>query len=388
MLHDIVKKDSTSRSVEVRIVDAVDGTPELGVVYNTSGIDLWYRRELSAKVSITEATLAALTTAWTSGGFLHIGDGYYRLDIPDAAYATGANYFSFGGAVTGMVVIGGRVRLVDFDIELATQPVNLTQMGGVAQSATDLKHFADSGYDPATTKIEGVKLADTITTYTGNTKQTGDNYPRLGAPAGASVSADIAGIQADTDNIQTRIPAALTANGNIKADTLRVNGTAQTAFDLGAGIGILPQLVDITNIPPAVWDEATSSMTGAGTIGKLVVDYLTAIKTTTDKFVFTTANKVDAKLNAASDVVAAVANKIADHILRRTYANARVSSDGDAVNFRSLLGAVGKLVNKWSIAGSTLTVYQEDDTTSTAPGGTQAITGNAAAEPIVELDTT
>lgn len=81
------------------------------------------------------------------------------------------------------------------------------------------------------------------------------------------------------------------------------------------------------------------------------------------------------------------ANRVADQTLRRTYANARVSANGDAVNFRSLLGAVGKAVNKTSIAGSTLSVFQEDDATSTAPGGTQAVTTDAAANPIVGLDT-
>ena len=67
-LQDIVTKDSTDRSVTVKIVDSADGTPETGVVFNTAGIDLWYRRELSAKVSITEVTLAALTTAHADGG--------------------------------------------------------------------------------------------------------------------------------------------------------------------------------------------------------------------------------------------------------------------------------------------------------------------------------
>jgi hypothetical protein len=33
--------------------------------------------------------------------------------------------------------------------------VDLTQLGGVAQSATDLKDFADAGYDPGTNKITG-----------------------------------------------------------------------------------------------------------------------------------------------------------------------------------------------------------------------------------------
>jgi hypothetical protein len=117
MLKDIVTKGATDRSVTVTIVDSTDGTPETGVVFNTSGIDLWYRREGAAKTSITEATLASLTTGHTDGGFLHIGDGVYRLDLPDAAFATGANHVDFGGTVTGMIVIGGRVRLVDVNLE-------------------------------------------------------------------------------------------------------------------------------------------------------------------------------------------------------------------------------------------------------------------------------
>jgi hypothetical protein len=56
---------------------------------------------------------------------------------------------------------------------------NLTMMGGVTQSATDLKDFADEGYDPATNKVQGVVLVDTLTTYTGNTVQTADVAARV-----------------------------------------------------------------------------------------------------------------------------------------------------------------------------------------------------------------
>jgi hypothetical protein len=116
---DIVTKDSTDRSVTIRIIDATTGLPETAVEHNTSGIDLWYRREGGAKVSITEAALATLETAHTDGGIEHIGDGEYRLDLPDAAFATGANYVDIGGTVTGMIVIGGRVRLSDLSMETA-----------------------------------------------------------------------------------------------------------------------------------------------------------------------------------------------------------------------------------------------------------------------------
>jgi len=134
-LHDIVKKGSVDRSVALRIIDSTDGTPETSVAYNTSGIDLWYRREGAAKTSITEATLAALTTAHADGGFLAVGDGVYRLDLPDAAFATGANYVDFGGTVTGMIVIGGRVRLVDVDLE-DTVRAGLTALPNAAAAAS------------------------------------------------------------------------------------------------------------------------------------------------------------------------------------------------------------------------------------------------------------
>jgi hypothetical protein len=44
-------------------------------------------------------------------------------------------------------------------------------------------------------------------------------------------------VHSDLDDIQSRLPAALTADGNIKADTLRIGGTVQTAGDVGAKTG-------------------------------------------------------------------------------------------------------------------------------------------------------
>jgi hypothetical protein len=98
-----------------------------------------------------------------------------------------------------------------------------------------------------------------------------------------------------------------------------------------------------------------------------------------------TAAKIATDAIGSDEVAAAGANKIADHVLRRTFANARTSSDGDSVSFRSLLGGLAKLVNRVAISGATLTAYQENDTTSM---GTQAVTTDSGADPITELDTT
>lgn len=138
----IVLGGDTDVSVNLTIIDSSDGTRETGVVYNTSGIDLWYRREGAAKVSITEADLTtpALTDSHEDGGFLHIGDGVYRLDVPDAAFAAGAAEVEIGGSVTGMIVIGGTVQI--------DAPVDVVRISGDSAAADNLEAAADgTGYN-------------------------------------------------------------------------------------------------------------------------------------------------------------------------------------------------------------------------------------------------
>lgn len=132
--------------------------------------------------------------------------------------------------------------------------VDAVQLAGVTQSLTDLKDFADTGYDPATHKVQGVVLTDTVTTLTGHTPQTGDAYARLGAPAGASVSADVAGVKQDTAAILDDTGSS----GVVVASASKTGYTLSTA-------GIL-----------AIWDAATSALTTVGSIGKLLVDRIDA----------------------------------------------------------------------------------------------------------------
>lgn len=102
--------------------------------------------------------------------------------------------------------------------------------------------------------------------------------------------------------------------------------------------------------------------------------------------------RIDASVGAvatdaigAAGVSAAAGNKIADHTLRRTLANVRASANGDAVAFRSPLGALSKLVNKVAVAGGTLSVYDETD--QGTPIGEQTATESEDANPITGLDT-
>ena len=57
---------------------------------------------------------------------------------------------------------------------------------------------------------------------TASTAQTGDNYARLGAPAGASISADISTVDTVVDGIQTDLNNGTDGLGAIKADTAAI----------------------------------------------------------------------------------------------------------------------------------------------------------------------
>jgi hypothetical protein len=81
----------------------------------------------------------------------------------------------------------------------------------------------------------------------------------------------------------------------------------------------------------------------------------------------------------ADALAADAAEEIADAVLSRP-----LSSVDGAAAFRTLAGAAGKLVNRVAVAGSTLTVYKTNDSTA---WGTQAVTSDAAADPITQVDT-
>lgn len=79
----------------------------------------------------------------------------------------------------------------------------------------------------------GQVLGDSGATAESAWTRAGNIYSRIGVPVGASISADIAGVQADTDNIQTRIPAAL-VSGRIDASVGAMVANVLTASALAA----------------------------------------------------------------------------------------------------------------------------------------------------------
>ena len=138
----------------------------------------------------------------------------------------------------------------------------LTATAIAADAITAAKLAAD-----VTTELQsGLATASALSTVASNVTDiladTADMQPKLGTPAGASVSADIAAvksqtaaIETDTQDIQGRLPAAL-VGGRIDAT---VDGTG-----LEAGAAAV--------IADAVWDELQSGHTTGGTFGEIATE--------------------------------------------------------------------------------------------------------------------
>jgi hypothetical protein len=191
--------DAALAEVPVNLLPLTDDTDfktrETGIGYNQAGMDLVWNF-----VTTAGAMTQTAVTPTTAGDYdwAHQGDGMYSIEIPASGGASINNdtegFGWFTGYCTGVLPWRGPViafraaainnALIDggdnLDVNtvqwlgtacatptVAGVPeVDMTHMAGGTQTVTDLKDFADAGYDPATNKVQGVVLVDTTTTNT------------------------------------------------------------------------------------------------------------------------------------------------------------------------------------------------------------------------------
>lgn len=227
-------KQSTAIVVHIGpFVDVTDGfTPEIAVTL--SGAD---EAEVLKHAATTTTSISSLT--WTA---VTSCDGWYRLSLGtgetdtlgmlevivqddsvclpvhkefmvltanawDSKYSTDVrdvNVIQWLGSAAAAPTVAG------------VPEVDITHLGGVTQSATDLKDFADAGYDPATNKVQGVVLCDTTTT---NTDMAGTDSAAL-----ASVCTEGRLAELDAGSLPTDIAAIPTGDENADALLDRANG--------------------------------------------------------------------------------------------------------------------------------------------------------------------
>jgi hypothetical protein len=276
-----IKKGATSQSLYFDVLDSssTTGGRKTGLVYNTSNLTAYYVRNGASATAITLATLAAANSAWSSGGFKEVDatnmPGVYRLDVPDAAFASGAEsvVVTIKGA-SGMVQASYDVQLVD---NLASDVYS--RLGAPAGASVSADIAIVAGY--VDTEVAAIKAKTDQLTFTVSNQvdvnvvdwkgsaapaMTGDAYARLGAPAGASVSADVAAVKADTGTLTTRLTSTRAGLlDHLDADiSSRMATFSYTAPD-NAGIAAIKAKTD--NLPSDPADQsliiaATDSLSG------------------------------------------------------------------------------------------------------------------------------
>lgn len=145
--------------VPLLFLDSTTGQREPGVTSATPGLALWYRREGGAKVAFSSVSdLSALTDAHTDEGLLHISDGLYRFDAPDAVGAAGVRFVEIGGTATDMVVVPVHIDLLAYDplaVDLGALITSVANIGAVSIPETT----GDPGATPTRDQVSSILFA-------------------------------------------------------------------------------------------------------------------------------------------------------------------------------------------------------------------------------------
>jgi len=285
------------------------------------------------------------------------------IDIT-AGGAAGIDWGNVENPTTAVDLSATDIQLVDTATTVTNQvTADVTQLGGVTQSLTDLKDFADAGYDPATNKVQGVVLVDTTTTNTdlvaaasvadavwdedATAHQSGGTFGQAIGDPGANAETMYEAVVTDAagTNVAADIIAVKTETAAILVDTTGLNGDVMRGTNNAALASVCTETrlaeLDSTNMPQDI--DAILADTG------------------TDGVVISTAT----------------AEAIADVILSRDFDNAEATAA-----IHSLISAGLKAVAGVEDIGGILRTFRTDGTTKHMD---QTITTNTANEPIDKL---
>lgn len=252
----------------------------------------------AAVINTTIATLASQTSFTLTAGPAEDDalNGMWCLihDKASAVQCGWALILDYTGSTKTVTLVAGTTFTVAAKDNISImfpaplQPTVLGRTLDVSSTGEAGMDWANVGTPSATVNLSAttVNLVNTITTYTGNTVQTGDSYARLGAPAGASLSADIASVKVDTGTLLTRITSSLFSGITSLAQWLGLiagkqtgNTTARTELRAtGGGSGTFDETTDSIE---AIRDRGDAAwVTGGGGGGTdWTADERTAIRT-------------------------------------------------------------------------------------------------------------
>lgn len=107
----IINANTTNQSIYIRVVDNPAGTPEISLTSLTPTLAFYYLRDQDELVEIPLVDLTAIDDSHVDGGFIHVLEGLYRLDLPDAALESGVNGVLITGYCAFMLVLPELITL-------------------------------------------------------------------------------------------------------------------------------------------------------------------------------------------------------------------------------------------------------------------------------------
>jgi len=373
-----ILKQSTAVDVLIGpFVDSTDGyTGEVGL-------------SPAVKLSKNGQALAAKNDITTP---VSDADGYYNCELDATDTNTvGTLVLSVVGSATSLPV-RHEYQVVEeavYDALYAASAAGPLQ-STVAGRTLDVSAGGEAGIDWAnvgspTTAVDlsgtDIQLVDTVTTYTGNTVQTGDSYGRLGAPAGASVSADVAAVKVDTAAVLVDTadmqPKLGTPAADVSADIAAAKvDTAAILVDTGTTIP-----ATLTDMQGATFSGATDSLeairdrgdaawtTGAGgTPPQLLQSTTIATLASQTSFTLTAGSADDDAYNGAVAVItdqSTATQKAVGSVLDYTGATKTVTLTSDPGIFTMATGDTIDIIANASTAPTAAAVRAEIDTNST-----------------------
>ena len=397
MAKQLVQLNNTSRSEYIFIQNSssTTGAGLTGLTYLSAGLTAAHVVERGTASSIGLATLASASAAWSSAGFVEVDaalmPGVYRFDVPNVVFATADKSVVMLKGATNMAPVVLEYQIVGFNPDDAVR-LGLTAIPNVAQGTTGAISTGNAtgqvtvatnndktGYSLTTAPLTTAQTASAVwdallASYT-TSNTFGARIVRVRSTS-PSTEAFITGsnhIAADVHEMQAGvIVAADFAAGAIDANALATSAVTEIADGLllrSLATAGAANNIAITSIVSSVFQASNSlsvddqvAFVGTAPVSFSLgaIYYVTSASLTSTTF--TLASTLGGLAVSTSSTGAFTATEITD---------------------RNMLSALRYLRNKVAISGSTMTVYQEDDTSAS---WTAALTTTSGLNPVTSSD--
>lgn len=228
MSNKVVALNQTNVSVRIKMLLIADGANATGIVAATGGHEIWYQRAENT-AEVTDATAAAdlslITSVHSDWGFKEVGNGWYRVDLPDAAFAEGVETVLIGMETTLATSIAITVDINPM-WKFQGNPSSVTGTSTTFPGTTN----PDEGDVIVAIEGTGIKQQVLVTSVSGQVA-THLAWPRTPIVAATTTTRLIGG---------NEVTAQGGSNADVASSTLATStalGTAQTDLDTITGTG-------------------------------------------------------------------------------------------------------------------------------------------------------